>query len=61
MRVRSRISVRTVLTQRSAYALAFGERMGARITLAPSDPNTASKERVIFGVAIADKESNGGG
>src|SRR5664280_1345182 len=43
MSIRSRHSVRTVLTQRSAKALARGDRTGVLITRMPSERNTSSK------------------
>jgi hypothetical protein len=48
MRVRSRQSTRTVRTQRSAYALAFGAGMAVRITLIPSVRKTSSKAWLNF-------------
>ena len=47
-RVRSRTSWRTVRTNLSANALAFGARTGVLITRAPSDLNTSSKAAVNF-------------
>ena len=45
MSSRSRQSARTVRTQRSAKAFAFGARTGVRITLMPSARNTSSNAR----------------
>ena len=44
--VQSRHSARTVWTHRSAWAFAFGARIGVRSTCPPSLPNTSSNERV---------------
>ena len=44
--VRSRQSLRTVRTQRSANAFAFGARTGVRITSIPSVRKTSSKARL---------------
>jgi hypothetical protein len=46
--MRSRQSLRTVRTQRSANAFAFGARTGVRITLIPSEQKTSSKARLNF-------------
>jgi len=43
MSVQSRHSARIVAMTRSAWALAFGARIGVRITLAPSERTTSSK------------------
>jgi hypothetical protein len=45
---RSSSSERTVRTNRSAKALAFGVRTGVFITRAPSERKTSSKEAVNF-------------
>ncbi len=48
MRIRSRQSLRTVRTQRSANAFAFGAWIGVRITSIPSERKTSSKARLNF-------------
>src|SRR5919197_6104230 len=48
MRIRSRQSARSVRTQRSAWAFAFGAWIGVRITLMPSLPKISSKACVNF-------------
>ncbi len=55
--VQSRSSARTVLTHRSAKALASGDRTGVRITLAPSVLNTSSQGTGELLIAVADEEA----
>ncbi len=58
MSIRSRHSVRTVLTQRSAKASARGNRTGILITRMPSERNTSSK-LVVNLVSRSDQELDG--
>src|SRR5215203_4598959 len=48
MRMRSRRSARSVRTQRSAWAFAFGAWIGVRITLIPSARKISSKAWLNF-------------
>src|SRR6266536_3947235 len=56
MRMRSRQSLRTVRTQRSANAFAFGARTGVRITSIPSERKTSSKARLKLRLAVMDQQ-----
>ena len=54
----SRHSERAERTQRSAKALALGDRMGVRMTRTSSEAKTASKEPGGLGVSVADQEAH---
>src|SRR6266550_8758134 len=56
MRSQSRHSVRTVRTNRSAWAFALGAHTGVGTTRMPSLRNTSSNDAVNFAVAIVDQE-----
>src|SRR6266487_4155495 len=56
----SRHSCRTVRTQRSAWAFAFGAWMGVVMIRTPSAAKTSSKARVNFAVAVMEEEPRRG-
>ena len=61
MTVQSRHSALIVSITRSAWALAFGARMGVTISRAPSERTTSSNDRLNFVSRSSDEEPDGAG